>query len=161
MPSYRRFRKLEIRVQLLTKMKKVFKYSMENISKVQKKLPKFAEGIFFNLNRKTGGWTSTRKLSFIFSFILMISAEREMFLIYSIDWRYSREASVELFSQAKWPSISPSLTECFMQFFFLFNGRRSFSILRHFEQKLRREQSSYQLRRILLKTSICTQTFLT
>ena len=32
-------------------MKKVFKYSMKNISKVQKKLPKFAEGIFFNLNR--------------------------------------------------------------------------------------------------------------
>ena len=66
-----------------------------------------------------------------------------MLLIYSIDWGYSWEASLELFSQAKWPSISP-LTECFMQFFFY--RRRSFSILRHFEQKLRREQSSYQLK---------------
>ena len=39
---------------------------MKNISKVQKKLPKFAGGIFITYSETS--WTSTRKFSFCFFF---------------------------------------------------------------------------------------------
>ena len=142
-------------------MKRVFKYSMENISKVQKKLPKFAGGIFITYSETS--WTSTRKFSFCFflSFLKIILAEEEMFLIYSIDLGYFLEVSVELFSQTKWPSISPWMFHA--SFFY---RKRSFSILRHFEQKLEKGSRAVTSWELMLSTNIITnfhhnQTFLT
>ena len=137
-------------------MKKVFKYSMENISKVQKKLPKFAGDIFVTYSETS--WTSTSKISFLlfFHFLIILAEGEEMFLIYSIDLGYFWEVSVELFFQTKWPSISISPWMFHASFFY---RKRSFSILRHFEQR------SYQLK-LKLSTNIIknfhhNQTFLT
>ena len=74
---------------------------MENISKVQKKLPKFAGDIFVTYSETS--WTSTSKISFLlfFHFLIILAEGEEMFLIYSIDLGYFWEVSVELFSQTK------------------------------------------------------------
>ena len=144
-------------------MKKVFKYSMENISKVQKKLPKFAGDIFVTYSETS--WTSTSKISFLlfFHFLIILAEGEEMFLIYSIDLGYFWEVSVELFSQTKWPSISISPWMFHASFFY---RKRSFSILRHFEQKLKKGSRAVTSWELMLLTNIITnfhhnQTFLT